>query len=202
MTKKILFFDTETTWFIKNFTPIEKQPAVVQFGWIYWQYTFGEEWIKIEEEVAIDELFNPGKPIPPECTEVHGITDEMVKEKPSINEFMKWFVAICKDADLIVWHNIDFDRQIMFLEVDRVRKKDSPEKKERKKMFVEKQVCTMKGATEFCSIPSPRGWNKFPKLNELHSKLFGEEFDNAHNAFADIEATKKCFFELKKLSVL
>ena len=57
-------------------------------------------------------------------------------------------------------------------------------------MFVEKQVCTMKGATEFCSIPSPRGWNKFPKLNELHSKLFGEEFDNAHNAFADIEATK------------
>ena len=26
-----------------------------------------------------------------------------------------------------------------------------------KKMFVEKQVCTMKGATEFCSIPSPRG---------------------------------------------
>ena len=34
------------------------------------------------------------------------------------------------------------------------------------------------------------------KLTELHESLFGTGFDNAHDAYADITATKRCFYEL------
>jgi DNA polymerase III epsilon subunit-like protein len=37
---------------------------------------------------------------------------------------------------------------------------------------------------------------KYPKLKELHQFLFGEDFSNAHDAMADIEATKRCFLKL------
>jgi len=48
-------------------------------------------------------------------------------------------------------------------------------------------------------IPDPKWGYKWPKLQELHNHLFGESFEEAHNAMADIEATKKCFIELVKL---
>ncbi|MEI6773576.1 MAG: hypothetical protein WCL18_01825 [bacterium] len=32
----------------------------------------------------------------------------------------------------------------------------------------------------------------------LYTHLFGKEFDHAHDAMADIEATKDCFMELAK----
>jgi DNA polymerase III epsilon subunit-like protein len=39
---------------------------------------------------------------------------------------------------------------------------------------------------------------KKPKLRMLYEHLFGENFAHAHDAMADIEATKDCFVELAK----
>ena len=63
------------------------------------------------------------------------------------------------------------------------------------------KICTMLSTTDFCAIEGYYG-NKWPKLVELHFKLFGCNFDNAHSAIADIEATARCFSELKKRSIL
>ncbi|MBC7525895.1 MAG: 3'-5' exonuclease, partial [Flavobacterium sp.] len=52
--------------------------------------------------------------------------------------------------------------------------------------------------TNFCAIPGPYGY-KWPKLSELHYKLFQTGFEEAHNAAADIQATAKCFWELKRM---
>lgn len=41
-----------------------------------------------------------------------------------------------------------------------------------------------------------------PKLSELHYKLFGTQFDEAHNAAVDINATAKCFWQMKTIGVL
>jgi DNA polymerase-3 subunit alpha len=62
-------------------------------------------------------------------------------------------------------------------------------------MLKEKSLCTMLSSIELCKIPSTsyKSKYKWPKLTELHTTLYGESFDNAHNAFADIMATKKCF---------
>jgi hypothetical protein len=39
-------------------------------------------------------------------------------------------------------------------------------------------------------------------LSELHIKLFGHDFDKAHDALADIEATAKCFWKMRKLTLI
>ena len=43
---------------------------------------------------------------------------------------------------------------------------------------------------------------KWPKLEELHIKLFGCNFEGAHDALDDVRATAKCFFELKRLGMV
>ena len=59
----------------------------------------------------------------------------------------------------------------------------------------------MQSSTDYCRLSGPYGY-KWPKLSELHIKLFGEDFDEAHDASVDIEATMNCFFELKRLGVI
>ena len=49
-------------------------------------------------------------------------------------------------------------------------------------------------------------WNwerfKYPKLWELHKKLFDEYFIWAHDAMTDVEATLRCFVELAKTWII
>jgi hypothetical protein len=59
----------------------------------------------------------------------------------------------------------------------------------------------MEASTDFCKIQGYYGY-KWPKLSELHIKLFGEDFDGAHDALADIEATARCFWEMRKLKLI
>lgn len=198
-TLKILFFDTETTWKVADVAPLDKQPYIVQLGAIFW--TYERDWTVVKEE-NIDLLFRSPVPIPKECVDIHWITDEMVKDKPLFSEsYVKDFIQLALEADIIVWHNVEFDKKMILLEVERRYSQDSEEKKARKKLFESKLVCTMLTSVTFCWIPWPR-WLKRPKLAELHRKLFDKDFDNAHNAFADIEATKDCFIELNKLWIL
>jgi hypothetical protein len=55
----------------------------------------------------------------------------------------------------------------------------------------------MKETVKYCKILSSNGF-KWPKLEELYQKLFNEKYDNTHNAFSDIKATARCFWELKQ----
>ena len=43
---------------------------------------------------------------------------------------------------------------------------------------------------------------KWPKLKELHIKLFGSSFANAHSALIDAKITAKCFLELKRRKII
>ena len=58
--------------------------------------------------------------------------------------------------------------------------------------------CTMKESVSYCALPKL----KYPKLQDLYTKLFGKQFKDAHNAMADIQATFECFWELVKLGVI
>jgi DNA polymerase III subunit epsilon len=59
----------------------------------------------------------------------------------------------------------------------------------------------MQLATNFCRLPGPYGY-KWPSLQELHLKLFNEQFKGAHQALADVRACARCYFELKRLNVV
>ena len=71
----------------------------------------------------------------------------------------------------------------------------------RDSLFTKPSICTMQSTVDFCAIPGKYGY-KFPKLQELYKKLFGNEFEDAHNALSDIRATLKCYLELKKRGII
>lgn len=55
-------------------------------------------------------LEDPGVPIPPESTKIHGITDDMVQGKQFDENAVQ---AICQKADLFLAHNAGFDKPFM-----------------------------------------------------------------------------------------
>jgi DNA polymerase-3 subunit epsilon len=64
-------------------------------------------------------LINPGMPIPPESTEIHSITDEMVKDKPRFSNVAKSMLGWFRGCDL-GGHNIcGFDIPILAEEFTR-----------------------------------------------------------------------------------
>lgn len=63
------------------------------------------------------EFINPGIPIPQEATNIHHITDEMVKNAPSFKEIALKFLEFCEGDVVLVAHNGDtFD--IPFLDFE------------------------------------------------------------------------------------
>lgn len=189
---RIVFFDTETTGVPLNYkapsSDTNNWPRLVQLAWILTD----EESNRIHTGNLI--VKPDGFVIPADATKVHGITTQRAKEEGvSLAEAIEQFKADLDVATYIVGHNIDFDKKIVGAEMIRLGMKDELEKK--------KSYCTMQSSIDFCKIPGKYGY-KYPKLQELYKKLFGTEFDNAHDAMSDIEATEKCFWELKKRKLI
>ena len=191
--QKYLFFDTETTG-IPNYykapcTNTDNLPRLVQLGWLL---TDAEGRILSEG----NHIVRPdGFEIPKAASDVHGITTEFALEngKPLLDVIFA-FGADLNQADCVVGHNLDYDLHIVGAEYVRLGY-DS------RIMFARPTLCTMQATIQFCNIPGRFG-PKWPKLMELYTKLFGQGFDGAHDAMADIVATKDCFFELIRRGVV
>lgn len=188
---KILVFDTETTGFLNKKNPsLEAQPYIIQFAWILWEL---ENWVYTELERK-DILIKPPISIPYQSSQVHHLYDIDVKDAPSMQSVAPEIMNFLSSADAIIGHNIEYDEDMIRVELRRL---DAPH------LYTPNQViCTMKSTVDFCALQ----WNglrfKYPKLWELHKKLFWEYFSWAHDAMVDVEATLKCFLELEKQWVI
>ena len=184
-----LFFDTETTGLPKDWkAPADQFPRLVQLAWL----TYHENGILIDKHNCV---INPnGFTIPDEASKVHGITTEIaLKKGANLMDVLIVFLMDLDKATHIIGHNLSYDRKIIRGEFIRCGiEYDSSEKV---------KICTMHSSTQYCKLEGKRGY-KWPKLQELHTKLFGKEFEGAHDAMADIRATAKCFWELKRLGVI
>ena len=187
---KALFFDTETSglcnWNLSSTEP--SQPDIIQLGAV-----LGTE----QGELAVlNTLICPPWPweMSPETEAVHGLgRDRIEAEGKPTPDIMSVFMDLVKQADVLVCHNTQFDAKLVRIALHRCGMDLTP--------FLEAQFyCTMKRSTRFCNIPGPRG-PKWPKLVELHNKLFEESFDGAHSAIADVRATARCFWEMKRLGL-
>ncbi len=186
-----LFFDTETTGLPKRWnapiTDIDNWPRLVQLAWI--TYDNQENMIDCRDVIIRPDGFV----IPPEVSRMHGITTLMAQEEGiSLQEAMEEFAKQIDSAELLIGHNISFDECIVGAEFERLRMMTT--------LFLKPKCCTMRSATNYCKLPGKKGF-KPPKLIELHNILFGEGFDNAHNALADVEATARCFWELLRRGI-
>lgn len=108
-----------------------------------------------------------------------------------VDQVLSLFTAATYFPVTIVGHNLEFDCKVVAKECERLGWPDPLADKPR--------TCTMLASVDVCAIPSKKGGYKWPKLDELHTKLFGRPFEGAHDALADVRATAKCFWELRKL---
>ncbi len=135
--------------------------------------------------------------IPQGAARIHGITTETaMRSGMLLRRCLQQLVIAGDDATLLVAHNLSYDLGILNREFHRAALPNAFESVP--------GICTMRAATNYCRLPkvNNRTGYKYPTLDELHRRLFGYDFLNAHNAEADSEACMKCFFELCKLHVI
>ena len=157
LTKPLVFFDLETTG--------------VQVG--------SDHIVEIcLLKVAVDgrvstyvQRLNPGMPIPPQSTEIHGITDEMVRDKPTFKELSAEIANFIGDSDLAGYNSNKFDIPLLVEEFLRVGINfDISNRKtiDVQNIFHKMEPRTLKAAYKF---------------------YCGKNLDNAHSAEADTMAT-------------
>jgi DNA polymerase III epsilon subunit-like protein len=187
-----LFFDTEPTGIPRNWkaplSDLDNWPRLVQIAWMQ----YDENGKKILEQNYI--IKPEGYTIPVDASQVHGITTERAeKEGVELKKVLEKFSRLVDESGYLVAHNMDFDEKIVGVEFLRQNMRNS--------LFKSKRLCTMKASTAFCALPGPYGY-KWPKLSELYIKLFSDDFEEAHDASADIKACAKCFWELKRKGII
>lgn len=197
-----LFFDTETNGFppYANMTQLafiltdkkgnvleEFQSVIKPKGWIVkdkaWYLANGST----EEEAEKKGGFFTDNNISTERCEIEGI--------PCFDALRKFQEAL-KKCKYKIAHNIRFDNQIVAKEIN--LEGITPQLFQYKK-----SICTMLSTVQFVGALNKWGKpGKWPKLQELHVKLFNREFERAHDALDDVKAMVKCFFELQKIGII
>lgn len=187
-----LFFDTETTGLPKNYkapaTDSDNWPRLVQLSWA-WFDEVGHAWDRY------DYIIKPeGFVVPEEATKIHRISQEQaLKEGKNLMDVLSEFSNHVSRAKAIVGHNIEFDDKIISAELYRAQMPNVLEEANK--------ICTMKSTADLCRISNGRGSYKWPNLSELHRYLFGQDFEEAHNAMVDVLACARCFYEIKKRGI-
>jgi len=184
-----LFFDTETSGFHrKGLEPNDPNQAwVVQLGAILSD--------KDHIYAAVNITIRPqGRTINPGAQKIHGIS--VTQANNGVGEFATaaMFANMIMRSDTLVCHNFNFDIKMVR---DLLIRNDMNQASET--LNSTSSYCTMQNSTDLCKLPGRwPGKFKWPKLTELHKCLFNEDFSDAHNAMADVMATRRCYYELRK----
>ena len=192
----ILAIDTETTGFTKPNLPLDHpdQPYIVQLA------------AQLCEDdgkpiAGFSLIIDNGVEIPERAAAVHGITAEKaVQFGVSPTSALAHFAHFHQLADLIIAHNIKFDKMVMEVAMTREQGKE---------MRITKPCyCTMETATPVINIPPTdrmldAGFNKpkAPKLEECIKHFFDEELEGAHDAMVDLTACLRVYLHLKSLEI-
>ena len=95
-------FDLETTGTVPGVDQIVEIGAV--------------RFINGQPEAVFSTLVDPRRPIPPGASAVNGITDEMVRGKPFIENLLQSFAEFCGE-DMMIAHNAPFDSQFLIADI-------------------------------------------------------------------------------------
>jgi len=181
----VFFFDVETTGTDRV------KDRIVQIAWIL-SDPKGQSLIERCYILKPDNF-----EIPYGSSKIHRITTSIanthgVARLPVFEECVKTAVQ----STALVAHNVDFDIAFLRSECNKLGLSNSYDEIP--------QNCTMKASTEFCGLSYLNGRSglKWPRLEELHYKLFGTYFSGAHDALIDVQITKKCYFELRNRGIL
>jgi len=191
---RILVFDVETTGLPTKYKPsiteLDVWPRIVQISWIVYDASM-MDLLKLEDHII---KLPKNMRIPESSTKIHGITNEMMKEKgKDLQNILNKFYEDLNNANIIVAHNLEFDKSMV--QVESIRRNLPYE-------FINKaEFCTMKNGENICKLTRVNKYNKvvskFPKLIELYDKLFNEVPNNLHNSLNDILVCFRCYFKMR-----
>ena len=209
---RVLVFDTETTGLPKtkiiNPDTLNLWPHIVQFSYVIYDTDLNDIVETSDEIVKLKDGIN----IPEDSTKIHGITNEMSENVGiNINSILNDFFHHLRNIDLLVGHNISFDINMIKVELLRFiydTKSNNSEKDLSECKFnfhfltnYKNICCTLQESVDLCNIKAidkyGKEYIKFPKLIELHEKLFNNSPINLHNSFNDILVTLRCYMKLK-----
>jgi DNA polymerase III epsilon subunit-like protein len=207
---RFLVFDTETTGLPKSKfispTTLHQWPHIVQFSYIIYDTSLNDIIQTKDYVVKLQE----GILIPEDSSKIHGITNEISQKNGiPINDILSEFFYFLRGVDILIGHNVEFDINMIKVELLRIINNSdlTPEQIKFYKYELHfltnfKNIsCTLKDSIQFCNIQltdkNGNSYLKYPKLIELHEKLFNKSPTNLHNSFNDILVTLRCFMKLK-----
>ncbi len=133
-------------------------------------------------------LINPGRPIPVEAKNVHGISDEDVADKPPFAEVAAEIVAALANG-IPAAYNASFDRGFLMAEIDRagLRFADPPP-------AIRRDVDWLDPLTFARELYKHEGSRALGDM----AKRLGVELENAHRATDDAEAALRVLYAFGK----
>jgi len=169
--RDLIFFDIESTG-----TNVLKD-RIIQIALVKYEKNGGapKEYMK---------MINPGIPIHPEAMKVHGITPDVLRNKPTFAQVANELLEFIGDADLSGYNSNRFDIPMLMEEFERVGEVLDIENRRTidvQRIFYKMEPRTLKAAYRYyCD---------------------GATLENAHDAMADVKATIEVFKgQLKKYS--
>jgi DNA polymerase-3 subunit epsilon len=121
---------------------------------------------------------NPGRPIPPEVTELTGITDAMVASAPPFSDLAEGIAKLIHGQPLITFNGLRFDVPLLAEEFERAG--------------VEYHF----GPVIDCDALFKQHHSR--TLTDAVRIYLGETHDGAHNAEVDVKATMRVFNEMRE----
>jgi DNA polymerase III epsilon subunit-like protein len=193
----VLFFDAETTGLPEKGAQWETDfkyfPNIASLAWIF---------RGVEKHYIV---YPDGWTIPQVTTDIHGITTEYALEHGvKIDIVLADFAEDILKAPFVAAHNIYFDSSVVKANVlKHIGRQFYDEMRFEDGLHKGKRIDTMMKTIKFVGALYANGRpGKFPKLEELHEKLFpGEKFE-AHNSLEDCKALQRCLPELVNLGII
>ena len=197
---KVLVFDSETTGLQVRGASIydkSKWPYIIQLSYIFYDLSINsilikDNYIKLDSSITISQ----------ESYNIHNISREILDAQGiNIVDALKDFNECLKVCDIVVGHNISFDKRLIFVECFRHNVKQYFTEFKDNVMIQKPEFCTMKNTNEFCKLERLSATNKVyykhPKLSELYEKLFPNEPlpKDLHNSLVDVAMTIRCYLK-------
>jgi DNA polymerase III epsilon subunit-like protein len=174
--ENILFFDIETSG-------MSYDDHIIELGWMICKNDGNikkeESHIIKHENLIITNL------------EYQNITTDMMNKKGKpFGEVIKKFMEDVKNINIIVSHNIVFDKSRLFCECRKYNFTDYVD-------IIDKKIsiCTMKLSREKLRIDNH-------KLDTVYNYLFECEYEQKHRSLDDTRLCKDCYFKLIKMETL
>lgn len=165
--KGLLVWDTETTGLtLHPAAALAKQPRIIEFGAVL---LCGVTGAVLGE---FSQLIHPGEPVSAEITKITGITNDALAGQPTLAAYLPELRRAFGGARAMVAHNLEFDRNVLGYELQRLGVDDFP--------WPSGAHCTM-------ALYTP-DWGRNPKLSELYLALLGRPLAQTHRALDDVKA--------------